>query len=208
MSEKEPLIYKKMIAVMRKINPIDKTKKNKQQGFMFRGIDDMYNTLHYLLAEEGIIVRPTVLDSWTTTHESKRGGTIFRTVKRMQYDFVAEDGSKFTTIMDGEGMDSGDKSGSKAESICQKYDLIQVFLIPTKDLAEPDRDSYEVKSQSESVRALQNSMIQILRQLYKNGKITEEQALEKKTEIQNIHTYQALSAYEKEFEEWRKQYGD
>lgn len=138
------LIYGKMINVMRAISPVGKSQKNKDQGWMFRGIDDMYNTLHELLAKEGIIVKPEVLSSETSTFPSQRGGTIFKTVKRIKYSFVAEDGSEFVTIMDGEGMDTGDKSGSKAESIAHKYDLIQVFLIPTADLAEPDKDVYEV----------------------------------------------------------------
>ena len=143
------LIFSKMINVMREIKPIGKNQKNQKQGWKFRGIDDTYNALHELLAKEGILVKPEVLESEFQQFTSAKGTSIFRTAKRIKYTFVAEDGSEFVTIMDGEGMDYGDKSGSKAESSAQKYDLFQTFLIPTEDLAEPDKEVYESDGEKE-----------------------------------------------------------
>src|SRR5574337_1119748 len=40
---------------------IGKDRKNQQQGYSFRGIDDMYNALAPLLADNGLCILPRVL---------------------------------------------------------------------------------------------------------------------------------------------------
>ena len=62
MENATPLIYKKIIEVMQDINAISKGRKNDQQHFMFRGIDDVMNELHPTLAKCGIFVLPKVLE--------------------------------------------------------------------------------------------------------------------------------------------------
>lgn len=44
-------IYDAMACILSDVEGIKKEKKNQQQGFMFRGIDDMYNCLHDLFAK-------------------------------------------------------------------------------------------------------------------------------------------------------------
>ena len=41
-------IYKALAAVNKEIKPIAKDRTNQQQGFKFRGIDDVMNELHSL----------------------------------------------------------------------------------------------------------------------------------------------------------------
>ena len=41
--ENKPKIYEALINIMGEITPIKKEKKNQQQGFMYRGIDDFMN---------------------------------------------------------------------------------------------------------------------------------------------------------------------
>ena len=59
----------------------------------------------------------------------------------MRFTFNALDGSKQVCEIIGEGMDSGDKASNKALSVALKYALLQIFLIPTQELIDPEVDS-------------------------------------------------------------------
>lgn len=136
--ENTPLIYKKIIEVMQDINAISKGRKNDQQHFMFRGIDDVMNELHPTLAKCGVFVLPTVLEETRTTGKTKSGGDMFYTRLKINFGFYAEDGSHVDAVVIGEAMDTGDKASNKALSIGLKYAMLQVFCIPTEDEKDPD----------------------------------------------------------------------
>lgn len=136
--ENTPLIYKKIIEVMADINAIGKDRRNQQQGFQFRGIDDVMNELHGSLAKCGVFVLPTVLEETRTTGKTARGGDMFYTRLKINFGFYAEDGSHVDAVVIGEAMDTGDKASNKALSIGLKYAMLQVFCIPTEDEKDPD----------------------------------------------------------------------
>lgn len=71
------------------------------------------------------------------------------TVVEVEYDFISgADGSKHTVgPIPGEGMDTGDKSTTKAMSVAMRTMLWQVFMVPTED-RDPDHDVYEVATTS------------------------------------------------------------
>ena len=138
MAENTPLIYKKIIEVMADINAIGKDRRNQQQGFQFRGIDDVMNELHSSLAKCGVFVLPNVLEETRTTGKTARGGDMFYTRLKINFGFYAEDGSHVDAVVIGEAMDTGDKASNKALSIGLKYAMLQVFCIPTEDEKDPD----------------------------------------------------------------------
>ena len=138
MAENTPLIYKKIIEVMADINAIGKDRRNQQQGFQFRGIDDVMNELHSSLAKCGVFVLPNVLEETRTTGKTSRGGDMFYTRLKINFGFYAEDGSHVDAVVIGEAMDTGDKASNKALSIGLKYAMLQVFCIPTEDDKDPD----------------------------------------------------------------------
>ena len=138
MAENTPLIFKKIIEVMADINAIGKDRRNQQQGFQFRGIDDVMNELHGSLAKCGVFVLPTVLEETRTTGKTKNGGDMFYTRLKINFGFYAEDGSHVDAVVIGEAMDTGDKASNKALSIGLKYAMLQVFCIPTEDEKDPD----------------------------------------------------------------------
>jgi len=125
---------------------IGKDNTNKQQGWKFRGIDDVYNALAPKLSKNKLVIIPTVLGRTTTERKSKDGYALYSTAVRVAYDIVsAIDGSKHTMVMDGEAMDSGDKSTSKAVSIAYKYACFQLFCIPVEgEDNDPDATSHKV----------------------------------------------------------------
>lgn len=143
---KTGLIYKKLGEVMGKIGAIDKGQKNVQLGFMFRGIDDFMNALHGLMAEAGIIILPSEIEhlqeNFETVNKEGRKNLQFRTRLHLRFTFVStEDGSSVTADGWGEAADNGDKGYNKCKSIALKYVLMQMFLVPTKDIADPDKET-------------------------------------------------------------------
>lgn len=136
-------IYKAMSAIQAELSGegIAKGKKNQQQGFMYRGIDDTYMALSPLLAKHGVLILPKVLDRNETVRQTAKGGLLYDVVLQVEYSFVCvEDGSIHTCITFGEGMDSADKATSKALSVAFKYLILQAFAVPTEG-ASPDADA-------------------------------------------------------------------
>lgn len=139
----EGKIYQAMSNVYGKIGAIGKDQRNEQQRFNFRGIDDVYNSLHKIFAEEGIFVIPEKQSSSRESIESKSGGKGFITISTIKFNFYASDGSCVSSIVDGEGADYGDKSTSKSQSMAIKYALLQIFMVPTEDTIDGDKTSVE-----------------------------------------------------------------
>ena len=127
---------------------IAKDRRNTQQGYNFRGIDDVYAALSPLLAKHGLCILPRVISREVTERQTQKGGVLFYTVVHMEFDFVAaEDGSKHTVSTVGEAMDSGDKSSNKAMSAAYKYAAFQAFAIPTEGDNDADATTHEFKAQ-------------------------------------------------------------
>ena len=149
-------IYEAIPAIMDEIGHIGKDKKNQQQGFMFRGIDQVMNTMKPLLAKHGVFVVPEVMDRQREERTTKSGSNLIYSILTVRYHFCASDGSEVVATTVGEGMDSADKASNKAMAIAFKYACFQVFCIPTEEIAKDDPDNY---SQEESVRAdLKNTL--------------------------------------------------
>lgn len=153
-------IYKSLCAIAKEIGAIGKTKKNQQQGFMFRGIDDVMNTLHPLLAEYGVTIIPEVMNTHREERTTKSGGNLIYTIHTIKFHFTAIDGSEVCAVVVGEGMDSADKSSNKAMAIAYKYACFQVFCIPTEEMAKADPDNYfpesSVLSEEQLLRYIDN----------------------------------------------------
>ncbi len=141
-------IYKALAAINKKVVAVDKSRKNQQQGFAFRGIDDVMNSLHNTFAENEVIILPSCEQSEVESSVNARGTVIFRTKLLCRFTFVHSDGSSVTASAIGEAMDSGDKGHNKAMSIALKYVLLQMFLIPTEEQKDPDYNSHELLAES------------------------------------------------------------
>lgn len=129
---------------------ISKDRKNMQgSGYMFRGIDDVYNAISPLLSEHGLCILPRVLTRQCEERQSRNGGALFYVTVEAEFDFVsAEDGSKHTVKTFGEAMDSGDKATNKAMSAAYKYAAFQAFSIPTESDNDADAHTHVVASKA------------------------------------------------------------
>lgn len=147
----ENKIFSAIPKIMSEINAISKNQRNQQQGFAYRGVDDVMNELHSAIAKNGVFIVPTV------THEERseritekevygkmKQSVLFYTRLTVEFKFFADDGSSISATVIGEAMDSGDKASNKALSIAFKYACLQVFCIPTQDDKDPDAQSHEV----------------------------------------------------------------
>ena len=148
MADTTPAIYKAIIGVMAEINAIGKDRKNQQQGFAYRGIDDVMNELHAALTKNKVFVVPEVLNEERSTGKTRSGGDLFYTRLKIRFTFYTDDGSSVSAVVIGEAMDSGDKASNKALSIGLKYAMLQVFCIPTEDEKDPDAQSPQPAPQS------------------------------------------------------------
>jgi len=150
-------IYESIANIISEIGAIGKDKKNQQQGFMYRGIDDVMNALQPVLSKNKVFIVPEVLEQSRTERESKSGGVLFYSICKIKYTFYADDGSNIAAVVVGEGMDSGDKATNKAMSIAFKYACFQVFCIPTEEMVDPDSETHQVGSKPESKPQPQNN---------------------------------------------------
>lgn len=127
------------------VEGITKAKKNTQQGYSFRGIDDVYNALAPIMSKVGLVILPRVISRNVVERTTKSGNALFYTTVNMEFDFVSShDGSKHTVGMYGEAMDSADKSTNKAMSAAYKYACMQAFCIPTEGDNDADSTTHEV----------------------------------------------------------------
>lgn len=152
----EGKIYDAISNVMAEIGAISKEKKNQQQGFMYRGIDDVYNALQPALVKHKVFVTPFVENEIREERTNKNGTLMFYTRLEVLYKFYAVDGSFVETKVIGEAMDSGDKATNKALSIAYKYACFQVFCIPTEEMIDPDGESHQVKPKDSARGKTQN----------------------------------------------------
>lgn len=143
-------IYQSITAIMEEVPAIGKDKINKQQGFKFRGIDDVMNTLQPLLSKHKVFIVPEILEQTREERQTKTGGNLIYSICKIKYKFYAEDGSSIEAITIGEGMDSGDKATNKAMAIAMKYALFQVFCIPTEEMKDPDGETPEESTKKET----------------------------------------------------------
>lgn len=138
-------IYEAIADIMKEGCAVQKNKRNTQQGFQYRGIDDVMNTFQPLMAERGIFLVPEVLEASREERQSTKGGNLIYSVLKIRYTFYASDGSSVSATVIGEGMDSGDKASNKAMAVAMKYAMFQTFCIPTEEMQDPDAESHDVK---------------------------------------------------------------
>lgn len=143
MGTTEGKIYKAIPSIMGEINAVGKNKKNTQQGFMYRGIDDVMNAINPALVKHNVFIVPEILEQSREERQTSKGGTLIYSVCKIKFRFCADDGSSIEAVTIGEGMDSGDKATNKAMAVAFKYACFQVFCIPTEEMKDPDAETPE-----------------------------------------------------------------
>lgn len=189
-------IYEAIPAIMADIDAVGKNKKNEQQKFMYRGIDDVMNAINPALVKHKVFVVPELLEQKREERTTSKGGLLIYSICKIKFSFCADDGSHVDAITVGEGMDSGDKATNKAMAIAFKYACFQVFCIPTEEMknADPDRECHEVAPNQISTNELIDSVkVNALKSAIQNHNLTEQSVLDR----YNLNSFEKMS-----FEQW------
>ena len=142
-------IHIKLAKIAGGIGSINKTERNKEQGFNYRSIEQITEKARPLLATEGVSTAPRMVSLEHSEVTAKSGARGYRAVVVMAYTFTAgSDDSAIEVSMPGEAVDYGDKSTSKAVQMAYKYALTQVLQIGSGD--DPDGHSVDVGHVGES----------------------------------------------------------
>jgi hypothetical protein len=145
-------IYEQIPKIMAEIGAIAKDRKNTQQNFQFRGIDDLLNRLYPILTKHKCFFAPEVMSFEQQDRPTKSGGTQTFSKVKMRYHLYAEDGSHVAVDSIGEAQDTADKSAAKSQSIAYKMAMITVFCIPVEgEMPDPDEDQCSTDPGDESL---------------------------------------------------------
>jgi hypothetical protein len=134
-----PLIYKQLNAVMLAVGNIGKDAKNDHFGYHYRSAEAVVNRISPLLALNGIVVVPQVLDEFRENGKTKKGEENHFISLKVKYTFFASDGSSVEVITMGECADTSDRQAAKAQTHAFKTALTTLFAIATQPEDDPDK---------------------------------------------------------------------
>lgn len=132
-------LVKKLAKVMQEVKCIQKRGYNSFNNYKYATESDVAEKIREELAQQNVIMIPSVVSHSTREHTNRKGNTEYITTVKMDFTFVDGDsGEQFVFSMVGEGQDAGDKGSYKAITGAQKYALMKAFMIPTGDDPEAD----------------------------------------------------------------------
>lgn len=135
-------IHERMGLILAELPAIGKGQRNTQQGFMYRGHDDVMNELNPLLSKYQIFFTPRVLERITDQRQTKSGSVMYEVNLLVEYTFWGPAGDSVKASAWGEGTDSGDKSTNKAMTMALKNVLAQTFAVSTAETSSYDSDQH------------------------------------------------------------------
>lgn len=140
-----PLIWAALANAKRDIKAVGKDRLYNAAGtrYNFRGVDDVVNAVSPALARWGITLGVGVEWLKRDKFQTKNGGDSWHVTARVEYRFIALDGSTHTVLVEAEANDTADKGTGKVMSVAYRIMLLQVFSIPTDDL-DPDEQRIEL----------------------------------------------------------------
>jgi hypothetical protein len=138
-------VYGAMAAVQHDIHAVGvgKLRKNKEQNFNFRGIDDALMAFAPLLDAHGLIVVPHYAELTVTPRKTKSGGDTYNVSVSGAFTFVCVGDGTSCTVgpFYGEANDGQYKAVSKATSIAYRNALFVSFCVPHEPVIGGDPDA-------------------------------------------------------------------
>ena len=139
-----PQVYAAISRVMADIGTsgIAKDRRNQEQKFNFRGIDDALRAFSPLLVKHGLIVAPSYADKVIEARQTKSGGTTYNISLSGTFTFISiHDGSQCVIgPFFGEANDGQDKAVSKATSVAERNMFYLTFVVPHEAAIGGDPD--------------------------------------------------------------------
>lgn len=130
----------KLVEVMACVDRVAKNGTNASQGYKYAQAADVYDAVRGELAKRFVIPIPRLETIEFSDVATKAGGNLKLCSWTGYIDFTdAETGDVISVKTFGQGSDSGDKAGYKAQTGATKACLVQLFLIPTGDDPENEK---------------------------------------------------------------------
>lgn len=137
-----PSVHVLMGRILADLPAIGKNQRNSEQGFMFRGMDDVLDALNPIMAKHGVFCVPDVCERVAAQRTTRGGATMYEVNLHVRFTFYGPNGDSVRGSGWGEGTDMGDKATNKAMTNAFKYVLFQTFAISTREAAETDNDRH------------------------------------------------------------------
>ena len=135
MTDSGVTVQQAVAAIIGELGGIGKNQRNTDQGYNFRGIDDVLKQLHPLLGKHGVVIVPNVVEREYEERVSAKGSVGHCAHLHIGYRIYGPAGDSIEGSTWGEGLDYGDKATNKAMTAAYKYLLFQLFAVsdPTED---------------------------------------------------------------------------
>ncbi|WP_020469689.1 ERF family protein [Zavarzinella formosa] len=144
-----PHVYAAMLQMTAELAKagVGKDKRNADQKYNFRGIDDIRNAIAPLQHDCGLLIYPKMTGREEKERTTKSGGFALQVIVRIDMHFVSTtDGSEIVSQWENEAVDYSDKATNKAISQAYKTACINTFNIPTEGEDDADKEKPELKS--------------------------------------------------------------
>ena len=125
-----------IVGVMNDIGAVGKNDRNKQQNFMYRGIDAVMNALQPALIKNKVFIVPKVLEEQREERQSKKGDALLYARLKMEYTFFADDGSNISATVIGEAMAKKRSCRRTAEEDRQHDIAVKIRKMTDKQIAD------------------------------------------------------------------------
>ncbi|PKW15958.1 ERF family protein [Saccharopolyspora spinosa] len=135
-------IHEIISQVMSSVRSVAKAQRNRDQGFDFRGIDDVVNAVGPKFREFGVVPAPLLESAAYRDVRTSKDKPARECTVQVRYRFWGPAGDYVDTVVPGEALDMGDKGTAKAMSVAYRIALLQLLTLPTDD-RDPDAESYE-----------------------------------------------------------------
>lgn len=105
-----------------------KTLRQKNQDYMYRGVEQISEALKPLLAKHGVVIVPNVRSCEMSPALDAKPGW-YDTVLQIDWSIYGPDGDYISATTVGVGRDNSDKGSNKAHSQAYKYLVVTLFSI-------------------------------------------------------------------------------
>jgi hypothetical protein len=136
-------VHEAWAQILAELPAIPRTRRNEQQGFLFRGIDDVLDQLNPLLGKYGVHVVPVRQVAEREDRPTARGTVLHTVHLTVDWRVYGRQGDFFEAQTMGEGTDSGDKATSKAQTMAFKYLLWPSLAVAENETTDADATSPE-----------------------------------------------------------------
>lgn len=147
-------LAQKLLNIMESVKYIQKRGVNRFHGYKYATEADVAEAVREEMIKQKVVAIPSVIEDSIRETQSRKGDTNYVAKVKIKHTFIdIESGKSIEFTMVGEGQDAGDKAIYKAITGCQKYALMKLFLIPTGD--DPELDKQEPEEEKTKITEAQ-----------------------------------------------------